>query len=351
MIRRTWHTLGTLCLISLLFGTCAEDKRPLPDVSDIETPLNVRRFEQSVFNMDTMADFSTQLAQLRTEYPEFLDLFSANVLEVGPLEDPSPEQVAYWRGFVGFPALRQLYDTVQIVYGDFSEPLDDIRQGLRYFAHYFPDQPLPQQLTTFISEYTYAAFLYGENELAVGLDMFLGADYPYAQYNPNNPFFSQYLTRTYNKDHLPAKVMSLLIDDVLGPAPGNRLLDIMVHNGKRLYLLDQLLPEAPDTVKLEVAPAQLTWLQDNELNMWSYFLAEDLLYSSQYQDIRKLVEPSPSGAPVLPEDSPGQAANYIGWQIINAFMDRRADLPVSELLLYQDAQQILDQSRYKPPKQ
>ncbi len=344
------RSLTIFGLFAFLLTGCLSNERPLPDVSEIDAPLEVRRFEQALFQLDTTADFAGELTHLSSQFPEFLELFSANVIQAGSLTELTQEQVDYWRGFVAFPGLRKLQDTVQVVYGDMSDITTELQQALRYFRYYFPDQPAPERLTTFVSEYSYAAFIFGENELAVGLDMFLGADYPYQKYNPNNPFFSNYLTRTYDQAHLNAKVLQVLVEDMVGQPSGDRMLDIMVHNGKKLYLLDQLLPLAPDSIKLEVTGEQADWLVDNELNMWSFFLAEELLYSNRYQDFRKLVEPSPTGSPLLPEESPGRAANFMGWQIIKAFMQRNTEIPVSEMLLYQDAQEILELSRYKPKR-
>lgn len=336
-------------MLTIFLGACSADRDTPPDVSHLNASLAVERFERDLFGLDTN-QVATELANLAQVYPDFLDIFTANVLDIGAVDDPTPAQLDFLRGMIQFPALRRLYDTVQVVYPDLEEVRAELEQALRYYQYYFPDQPVPQRLVTYISEYTYAAFVYGDNDLAVGLDMFLGADYPYQRFNPGNAYFSNYLTRTYNRDHLPAKVMRILVDDLLPPGRGERLLDMMAHNGKRLYLLDKLMPELADTVLFEVTPEQMTWLEENELNLWSYLLTEDLLYSSEYQDIRKLVEPSPSGQPILPVESPGGAANYIGWRIIDAFMERHPELPLRELLLYTDAQEILDDSRYKPAR-
>ena len=58
--------------------------------------------------------------------------------------------------------------------------------------------------------------------------MFLGADYPYQRYNPGNAYFSNYLVRTYNRDHLSAKIIRVLVEDLLPPGRNDRLLDLMV---------------------------------------------------------------------------------------------------------------------------
>lgn len=74
--------------------------------------------------------------------------------------------------------------------------------------------------------------------------MFLGRNYPYKNIDPTNPNFSGYLTRTFDKDYLTKKTIDLIVEDITGSPGGVRLLDYMVHNGKKLYLLKKFLPAA-----------------------------------------------------------------------------------------------------------
>lgn len=338
----------TIFIFSLLFfGSCTEDKRPLPDVSDVEAPLTVLRFEQDLFNLDT-TNLEQALQVLTVKYPEFAELYSTRILEAGPIGEMAPEQLEYFKGFITSPVYRAVYDTTQMVFPDLSNTEQELQQALRYFRYYFPQAQAPERLITFNSAFNYACIIFGENDLGVSLDMFLGPGFDYQRYSPGAPIFSNYLVRTYNKDHLVASILMVLLDDLFASSSGTRLLDEMVHRGKKLYVLDQLLPHAADTVKFRTTAAQQTWLEENELNLWTHLLTEDLLYNSRYQDIRKLIEPSPSGAPILPEESPGEAANYIGYLIVKQFMEQNEDIPLSELLVYQDAQGILEKSKYKP---
>ena len=124
-------------------------------------------------------------------------------------------------------------------------------------------------------------------------------------------------------------------------------MDLMIHNGKQWYLTDLLLPNTSDTVKLEMTPTQVDWLKDNELEMWAFLLKEKLLYDSDWSKIRKYVEYSP-GIPQMHPEAPGRSANWIGLQIVRAYMDNVPDAKLEELLSETSAQRILDRSRYKP---
>lgn len=319
----------------------------IPDVSHIKAEVKIKRFEKDLFSLDT-SGMAGSLEALDQSYPEFAPLFFGQILgSLDPRVAPEGHE-AYVKGFITHPEVRKLYDTTMIVYPDLAFLEKDLEKAFQYLKFYFPGAEEPD-LTTFISEYTIGYFIYGKNSLALGLDFFLGAEYPYAGYNPGNANFSSYLTRTFNRDHLAMKALLPLADDLTGAPAGNRLLDFMIHNGKKLYILDHLLPFVSDTVIMEYTPAQLAWCKDNELDIWAHFLREDLLYSSSQRDIRKLVEYSPD-SPGMPPEAPGRTANWIGWQIVKAYMKRNPQLSMQALIDQRDAQAILDLSKYKPKR-
>lgn len=328
-----------------VFSCQPETGEPIPDVSGIEVTVELQRFEQDLFQLDTN-DLAAGLERLERAYPTFSQLFFERILgSKNPAIAPQGH-VAYVKGFLQHPSVRRLYDTTMVVYPELTAIRDQYREAFQFFRYYFPEEPLPT-VTTFISEYSIGAFVYEGNALGVGLDFFLGADYPYLEFNPNNSNFSAYLTRTFNRDHLVAKSLKPLVQDLVGQPSKERMLDFMVNNGKQLYLLDRLLPFAPDSVIMEVTGPQMEWLLDNEREMWAYFLQEDLLYSSTWQDIRKFVEYSPH-SPGMPPDAPGRTANFIGWRVVRAYMQRHPQASMEDLLAIEDAQELLDRSRYKP---
>ena len=159
--------------------------------------------------------------------------------------------------------------------------------------------------------------------------------------------FSSYLTRTYNSAHVVKRSVDVIIDDILGPPPGDRLIDQMIHNGKKLYITELLLPEHPDSVWFEFTPQQVEWCQQNEKNIWAHILSEDLLYSNNFKLINKLVSFSPS-VPGMPEQAPGRVANWSGWRIVHEALRRNPDMKLLDLIALRDGQAILELARYRP---
>lgn len=346
-MKSSWKFWMPFLSVAVFLGTgCEKDvRKDLPDVSHISIDVNFRHFDRDLFSLDTTR-MEEALASLEAAYPEFSRIYFDYILRSrNPAISPG-QHADFIKGFIGYPEVRQLYDTCQLALGDWETIAGQFEDAFTYLKYYFPDISTPD-VTTFISEYSMANFIYKEQSLAVGLDFFLGSDYPYQELNPGNPAFSRYLTRSFNADHLVSKTLLPLVEDLTGEAPGEKMLDIMVHNGKRLYLLDALLPLTPDSVKLEISQAQVEWLEGNEFQMWAFFLQEDLLYSADWQKIRKYVDYSPN-APGMPEEAPGRTANWMGWQIVKKYMSRYPETSMQQLIDLTDAQEILNKSRYKP---
>ena len=345
----SWQNVCILLCVLTFFAGCKFDKRDdLPDVSKIPpVKLKIRRFEQDLFQMDTN-QLATALPQLKAKYGEFANIFFDQILGASSKEIAPQGEEAYVKGFITHPAVRKLYDTTQVLYPSLPKAtISQLEEAMRYYKYYFPRRNIPS-VTTFISEYSIGNFVYMNDNLAIGLDFFLGEKYPYLNYSPDNPNFSQYLTRSFNQDHIAVKTLFPLINDVVGEAPpGAKLLDYMIHNGKKMYLLDHLLPFTADTAKMEVSAKQWKWLNENENNVWAYFLQQNLLYETEWQKIRKFVEYSPN-SPGMPAEAPGRTGTWLGWQIIKAYMEQNPNAKMGDLLSLTDSQAILRQARYKP---
>jgi hypothetical protein len=330
----------------LVISCGSEFEEPIPDVSGIELSNKLVRFEQLMAGIDTN-NLAEEVQKLNTDFTQFYSVYFRNVL---PFDTETPEGfLDNLQGYLSDKRIQELQDTTAIVFKDFeSATLPKLNHAMKMMKYYFPQFKAPN-FYTFVSEYTYPGFVFsdeGRDGVGIGLDMYLGADYPYKQLDPNNPGFSDYLTRTFDKKHLPKKITELLLNDIIGRAPGSRLLDQMIHNGKQLYILDKVLPTTPDSVLLEYTEEQTKWVEENELSMWAFYFDENLFYESSTMKINKYINPSPS-SPGMPDAAPGRTANYIGWKIVEAYMQKTGST-LEELIDMQDAQKIMDESRYKP---
>jgi len=333
-----------------LFVGCGSDiEEKVPDVSHISLDNEYVRWDQLIAQLDTNR-LEVEIEMLKAKYPEYYDIFFKNIL---PFEAKTKEEfLTNLQGYLSDSRIQDLQDTTALIFADFdTEIAPKLDQAMKVMKHYFPEFIEPN-FYTFTSEFTYQQFIFPDKKrdgIGIGLDMFLGSSYPYKELDPNNPAFSNYLTRAFNKKHLVKKVVEILVDDQLGRPSGSRLLDQMIHNGKKLYILDKILPSVPDSIILEYSEEQTNWVKENEIQIWAFFFDKDMFYESNSMKINKYINPSPS-SPGMPENAPGRTANYIGLQIVKAYMKRNSKLSLVDLIAIKDNQKIMDGSKYKPKR-
>ena len=145
-----------------------------PDVSDIDVDVKIRRFDRDFFAIDT-TNLEAGMQKLAQQYPEMFPLFAVNIIHDQTNPNETPAQAV--GGFLRSQQVRRVYDTVQQVYGDLRWLEKDLTQMFRYYKYYFPQKPVPQ-VVAMVSEFATDAFTAGDSLCGIGLDMFLGENYP-----------------------------------------------------------------------------------------------------------------------------------------------------------------------------
>lgn len=327
---------------------CSSQKS-VPDVSGINVPLQLQRFEQDFFNIDTN-NIEAGVPALHQEYPYFLGNFVQHILGLS-LQEPEKTNEAiriFLRDY------RLVKDTADQVFGNFSSIEKEIIQGLKYAKYYFPDYPLPEKIITFIGPLD-AIFqtplgktgdVITQDALAVALQLHLGENASLYQSQVAQTIFPRYVSRRFTPDYIAVNSIRNVVDDIYPGAPPRSLLDHAIDKGKRVYLLDKFMPYTPDFVKTGYTAKQLKDCYANEGLIWSFLAQNDLIFQTDPLRIQSYVEEGPY-TQELGEGSPGNIALFIGWQIVKKYMETfpETSLPA---LLETDAQTILHQSKYKP---
>jgi hypothetical protein len=338
-----FKTLTGLFLLALLSVQCTpDDAPPAPDVSHIPMDIKIQRFDRDIFAIDT-TNVSAAMQPLAARYPDLMTLFCVNMIHDVSNPKETPDQAL--KGFLTAPSVRFLFDTVQQVYGDLSALETDLNQMFRYYKHYFPQKPTPE-VATIVSEYVTDAFTAGDNLCGIGLDMFLGENFP--GYSPE--IFPGYIRRQFRREYIPVRLAKAVAQNAAEAPTGSRLLEQMLQNGKVLYIAQCLLPTTPDSLIMGYTQSQMDGCKANEQEVWARLLSENLLYSTDFNKFKKLVTPSPN-APVVFQEAPGEIGNWMGWQIVKAWMRRNHNATMDDLLRQQDAQAFLEAAKYKPRRQ
>jgi len=337
-------------LILILISGCNRTSGPVaPNVDNMEVQ------PQFIWTMDDLQtlnknDFA-QLEGIMTQYPVFFELYVRQILGLpGEISREDTTFTHAWNSYISDSTIQLLFYKIDSVYSDQDKIEKAFLQPLKYFKYYFPEQGIPNFYFT-NTGLGIANFLFEDQDqntaVGVGLDFFLGQSFPYALLSMTNPVFSKYMSRNFDEEHLVKQTMSAIVDDIAGMAKGSRMLDLMIHNGKKMYILHSLLPSTPLHVLFGYSEEEMRWCKENKKEIWAYFIDEKLFYETTSKRINTYVRPAPNSKG-MPTESPGETANFMGYLIVSKFMQKHPNTDLNKLIQITDYQYILDQSKFKP---
>ena len=124
----------------------------------------------------------------------------------------------------------------------------------------------------------------------------------------------------------------------------------MIHEGKKMYLLDLYLPTISDKLKIGYLEQKLDWAITNEEDIWKYFIERKLLFSTDTKLNKRFLDRAPFSKFYLEDDnqSPGIIGVWLGWQIVRSYMQNN-DVSLQQLLKINELD-LYKKSKYKPRK-
>ena len=328
-------------LIIILFSCSGETR---VDVSHIDVDIKIERFDTALDSLRPDNVLAKNRAWL-DRYGYFYADYMQYMLEAGnPLDSTQLADVL--RRVIETEDFNALKASVYETYPDLSEQEAGLTDAFKHVKYYFPDRTIPRVIA-FFSGFAVQSPV-GKDYLGIGLDMFLGADSKF--YPALRESIPYYLSRRFTPENIVPRTVESYVREELYPQNNLdvTLLQHMVYQGKVLYVMDRLMPDVADTLKIGYTTQQWVWTERYEPDIWAWFLQENLLYEADYNRVQKYL----SEAPFTPElgehnESAPKLGVFIGWQIVQAYMERFPETTLPELLAISEAQEILDGSRYR----
>ncbi|MGZ3754480.1 MAG: gliding motility lipoprotein GldB [Mucilaginibacter sp.] len=336
-------------LIGTLFAACSHNKKV--DVSNIPIDVRIDRFDHDFDAMRTQP-MATQAINLQKKYGVFYHDFIDLILQTRNSDDTAYFKTlnqVFTQNLNGrHPYLDLKHDVDSVYPGNMDKQNDELTDAFRRIKYYYPKATLPVKVYAYFSGFQAQTSL-GNNYIGIGLDMFLGANSKF--YPALTELFPHYVSRRFTPDNIAPRVAEAIIRENLFPESDNdkSLLSKMVYNGKIMYFMDLVLPDVPDSTKIGYTTKQLKWATDFKADIWGYFLEQNLLYESDFNRIQMYLNEAPF-TPGIGEknESAPRLGIWTGWQIIKAYMDKHPDVTIAQLMAEQDAQKILNESKYRP---
>ena len=330
-----------LFILAIFIVSCKEEVSNVIDISSITLDNQVKSFlpsENGLFSKSSIVEADSV----------FLDLYINQILGIASID--GGQRLDELNEIFAEDWIKELNDSIRLEYSKMDDIVVDFQTAFKYMKYYFPSKQTPN--VYFCNTlFNYQSFLFEDSRgdaIGVGLDLFLKDYFDYKNINPQNPAYSDYLTVHFDRQHIVPKSMLIVIDEIVGRANGVRFIDQMIHNGRKMYLLELLLPKKEKHILFDYSKDQFQWCEDNEFEIWSFFNSEKLMYETSPVKINKFLNESPN-SPGMPSEAPGRTASYLGWKIVHKWLKER-NATLDQLLQETNAQTILDQARYKPKR-
>lgn len=311
-------------LAFLFFVSCNNENKVEKEVEKIPINVEVIRFDKA-FAEATPLD----LPKLKSTYPEFFPKQYNDSIWIEKLTDTLQDQLEA-------EVNKQFPNN-----GKLEATLVPLFQHIKY---YFPKFQTPK-VYTIISYVDYQnKVILANDKLVIGLDNYLGSDHRFYEE------IDKYVSKDMKESQIGPDVAEVCAKQLVRVPQKNSFLAQIIYYGKELYLKDLWLPKTPDAEKIGYTGTEIKWAQDNEVDMWRYFIEKELLYSTDPKLAARFINPAPFSKFYLEidNDSPGMLGRYLGWQIVRSYM-KNNDINVQELMVT-NADEIFTNSKYKPKK-
>ena len=254
-------------------------------------------------------------------------------------------------GFARDPQGQVLLDTVHLALGDWDIKAA-LQDPLKRYKYYFPNKNAPT-IVAFVDGYPRTAqagldqIYISPNYLGIGVHYFMG---PSFQYYPMD--LPRYIRRRCTPEYLPSLVVHKIADLIVKEpelSDNPVLVDYVIQEGIKMYFVDKLLgPAVQDSIKLFYESSQMDWAMLYEGRIYKDLVVD--LYSADATLQRRYVDDSPFTSQLNRGSAP-RLGQYIGWRIVQAYMEKHPDTGIDALVEMHDYQKIFKDSGYRPPKE
>ena len=329
--------ISILCILALT--GCHKGRTYFP--KDIEPQqVEMVRFDQSIQNVHE-ASVAQDIRVLYDEYPEFMTLWVEDILGIPSADTAYLEQALPQFLNDTLYGFKQTNAVEREQFEDISELQSSLNQAFAKIKYLYPETEIP---TFYLFVSGFQTPIYFNDELiGIGADMYLGSDYEYY-----NRVVYEYQKQTMRKECIPVDVVSAyLFRTIPYTSTKSRLLDQMMYRGKVMYLTAQIFDQMPAYEVMGWTKEQWKWCEKNERAIWHLVMDKRDLFKTESLILTGYLNDGPFTSEIS-QDAPGRLGIWLGWRIVESYMEHNENVTLQELMTEGDAQKILEESYYKP---
>ncbi|WP_332020735.1 gliding motility lipoprotein GldB, partial [Kaistella sp.] len=198
---------------------------------------------------------------------------------------------------------------------DIAKLNSDLTDLFSHIKYYFPEFKTPQVylFSSVLSGIMEPIFYRDDvNMLFIDITGFMGEN------NPNYKGLEQYFQTSMNPQNIVPKVSEVFANYFVQPNLNHqKFIDELIYNGKIMTLQDAFLPDFPDYLKMHYSQKQYEWAKQNEVNIWNYFVENNLIFSDDLRLKERFINPGPFSKfyTEIDNESSPRVGIFTGWQI------------------------------------
>ena len=206
----------------------------------------------------------------------------------------------------------------------------------------FPDFVPPKIITLNNGiDYKYK-IIDSDSLILLSLDCYLGDDILYK----NIP---DHISNKMNPDFIKIDLTELISSRFVAPPNDRKFITKLIYHGKIIYLM-KTISRLSSNQLLGYNANQIKWIENNEKNIWKYFIENDLLFSTKSSlDYRFLANaPFSKFGLSIDYESPPMIGKWLGYQIVESYV-KNSNKNLLEILSL-DNYKLYLKSNYKSTK-
>lgn len=339
-----WYLLVFSVVIS------CKNNRLKVDVSEVSVTANFDRLDSFLFETPAEKFGEALEVKIKTD-SAWMHQYFLGALNFGyyPFKVPIKDSLMV---FANDSMAREIYGMVKKEFGDLQKVKEEITNACRYLRYHFPKIMVPRFVfythgsSTFALGNSFGTFAY-PNAIGISLDGFLGK--AAAKMYESNMKLNLYQIRTMAPEYVVVAAIRSLCNFHFPSMEEGNFLGRAIEEGKRQYILDAMLPDVHDSIKLSFTSAQFAWMEKNQAAMWEYFITRKLLFVSDHRKISDFFIEGPfTNAEGVPQACPPRLGAYLGWRIVSAYMNRHPQVTLPQFMKETRYEYVLKESEYKP---
>ncbi len=331
-MKKGYYFIGLLFIGVFLFTNCKSDRFPT-DVAGISLKMKFK-------NLDSLLQTSSdsELISLRNEFKkQKSDVLAYNISYC--LHSNLDNDTAFINGtqrFYSNKFIKLLEKRIASKNLMNSIVKMNISNGFKRIKVNFPKGKLPKTIYQINSSFSSSVFC-TEDEIAVGIERYLGPETDVIQQLPSQDFYG-WIKESMRKEYIERDVLSAWLMTHYIEETTENYASEMIRWGKILFITKVCLPEISENKILRYNEKQFEWAQNSEKSMWKYLIDNEVLFKIDEETRVNLLNEGPFSIG-LPEESPDRLGQFMGYRIVTKFMedseitlDELIKLPYNEIL-------------------